>query len=112
LSVRLYFNHNVKRAVTATTSRELNTQREKAVDDRITIVGRPLVESNPYLRDPVARRRAILRNAETSSAIEGIRAPFRELRRELLSEEAESSGERIKHRTQGGPGESRRSRRG
>lgn len=50
-------------------------------------MGRPLVESNRYLRDPVARRRALLRSVATSSAIEGIRAPFRdELAKEKIAE--------------------------
>lgn len=40
-------------------------------------MGKKLVQANPYLRDPMTRRRAILRSVATSSAIEGIRAPFR-----------------------------------
>jgi hypothetical protein len=32
---------------------------------------------NPYMRDPVSRERGVLRSVATSSAIEGIRAPFR-----------------------------------
>lgn len=37
-----------------------------------------LSKTNPHLRDPVARERAILKSVASSSAIEGIRAPFRE----------------------------------
>ena len=36
-----------------------------------------LLSSNPYLRDPVARQAALLRTAASSSAVEGIRKPFR-----------------------------------
>jgi hypothetical protein len=35
-----------------------------------------LSTSNPYLRDPVARRRSVFASVASSSAIEGIRAPF------------------------------------
>jgi hypothetical protein len=33
--------------------------------------------SNPYLRDPEARKRGIFKSVASSSAIEGIRAPFK-----------------------------------
>jgi hypothetical protein len=36
-----------------------------------------LSSSNRYLRDPAVRERDVLRNVATSSAIEGIRAPFK-----------------------------------
>ena len=36
-----------------------------------------LSSANRYLRDPVMRERAVVRNVATSSAIEGIRAPFK-----------------------------------
>ena len=36
-----------------------------------------LVSANPHLRDPVLRRRSVLKSVATSSAIEGIRAPFK-----------------------------------
>jgi hypothetical protein len=36
-----------------------------------------LSSTNRYLRDPAVRERAVLRNVATSSAIEGIRAPFK-----------------------------------
>ena len=35
-----------------------------------------LLNSNPYLRDPAARREALRVTAATSSAVEGIRRPF------------------------------------
>ncbi len=35
-----------------------------------------LIATNPYLRDPKARRAALLISAATSSAVEGIRKPF------------------------------------
>ena len=36
-----------------------------------------LSSTNRYLRDPVVRERAVVRNVATSSAIEGIRAPVK-----------------------------------
>jgi hypothetical protein len=36
-----------------------------------------LSKTNPHLRDPVARERAIVKSVASSSAIEGIRAPFK-----------------------------------
>ncbi len=36
-----------------------------------------LSSANRYLRDPVLRERTVVRNVATSSAIEGIRAPFK-----------------------------------
>ena len=36
-----------------------------------------LSSTNRYLRDPAVRERAVVRNVATSSAIEGIRAPFK-----------------------------------
>lgn len=39
-------------------------------------MGVPLLQSNPYLRDPVARRAALRVSAASSSAVEGIRKPF------------------------------------
>ena len=36
-----------------------------------------LAKTNPYLRDPVTRERIVLKSVASSSAIEGIRAPFR-----------------------------------
>jgi len=37
-----------------------------------------LSASNPYLRDPTLRQRSVLVSVATSSAIEGIRAPFKQ----------------------------------
>ena len=37
-----------------------------------------LASSNPHLRDPVLRERAVFRSVASSSAIEGIRAPFKQ----------------------------------
>ena len=37
-----------------------------------------LSTANPYLRDPVVRQRSVLTSVSTSSAIEGIRAPFKQ----------------------------------
>ena len=36
-----------------------------------------LPSTNPYLRDPKQRQRSVLRSVATSSAIEGIHAPFK-----------------------------------
>jgi Fic family protein len=36
-----------------------------------------LSASNPYLSDPAIRQRGVLESVTTSSAIEGIRAPFK-----------------------------------
>jgi len=36
-----------------------------------------LSTANPYLRDPVARRRSVFASVASSSAIEGIHAPFK-----------------------------------
>lgn len=36
-----------------------------------------LSDSNPYLRDPTLRQRSVRVSVATSSAIEGIRAPFK-----------------------------------
>lgn len=35
-----------------------------------------LSDTNPYLRDPVARKEGLWVSAKTSSAVEGIREPF------------------------------------
>jgi hypothetical protein len=42
-----------------------------------------LAETNPYLRDPEVRKRLLFNSAKTSSAVEGIRAPFKQLAKEL-----------------------------
>jgi len=38
-----------------------------------------LSSANPYLRDPAVRRRTVFTSVSTSSAIEGIHAPFRQM---------------------------------
>jgi hypothetical protein len=40
-------------------------------------MGSNLTVTNPYLREPAVRERTVLKSVATSSAIEGIRAPFR-----------------------------------
>ena len=40
-------------------------------------MNKKLSAANPYLRDPVQRERAVLQSVASSSAIEGIHAPFR-----------------------------------
>ena len=36
-----------------------------------------LSTANPYLRDPIVRRRSVFTSVSSSSAIEGIHAPFK-----------------------------------
>lgn len=48
-------------------------------------MGRKLINTNPYLRDPVQRERSVLKSVASSSAIEGIRAPFRDLAAETVA---------------------------
>jgi hypothetical protein len=40
-------------------------------------MGAKLSAANRYLRNPSVRQRAVVRSVATSSAIEGIRAPFK-----------------------------------
>jgi len=40
-------------------------------------MGAKLSSTNPYLRNPVTRERSVTKSVATSSAIEGIRAPFK-----------------------------------
>jgi hypothetical protein len=42
-------------------------------------MGSKLIDVNPYLRDPVKRKRALLRSVVSSSAIEGIRVSVKTL---------------------------------
>jgi hypothetical protein len=42
-------------------------------------MSRKLSAANPYLRDPAVRKRAIFQSVASSSAIEGIHAPFRKM---------------------------------
>lgn len=41
-------------------------------------MGSKLTSANPYLRDPKVRERTVVTSVSTSSAIEGIRAPFKQ----------------------------------
>ena len=43
---------------------------------------------NPYLRDPVVRKRTVFTSVSSSSAIEGIRAPFRQLEARVSTAES------------------------
>lgn len=36
---------------------------------------KPLIETNPYLKDPATRERLISRSVRTSCGVEGIKAP-------------------------------------
>lgn len=42
-----------------------------------------LSATNPYLRDPVKRERAVLKSVASSSAVEGIRVTLKDLRNGL-----------------------------
>ena len=42
-------------------------------------MGANLSTTNPYLRDPAVRERMVFRSVASSSAVEGIHAPFRQL---------------------------------
>ena len=41
-------------------------------------MGAKLSTTNRYLKDPVLRKRMVLKSVASSSAIEGIRAPFKD----------------------------------
>jgi hypothetical protein len=43
-------------------------------------MGSKLSTANPYLRDPAVRQGSVYQSVASSSAIEGIRAPFRKTR--------------------------------
>jgi hypothetical protein len=43
-------------------------------------MGSKLSTANPYLRDPAIRQGSVYQSVASSSAIEGIRAPFRKTR--------------------------------
>lgn len=47
-----------------------------AKDTSVVFMSRRLPATNPYLRDPAMRERMVFKSVATSSAIEGIRAPF------------------------------------
>lgn len=42
----------------------------------VSAMGSKLSVANPYLRDPAMRERTVFKSVASSSAIEGIRAPF------------------------------------
>lgn len=42
-------------------------------------MGSKLTSTNPYLRDPRMRERMVVTSVSSSSAIEGIRAPFKQM---------------------------------
>ena len=44
-------------------------------------MGAKLSTTNSYLRDPTVRERTVSRSVASSSAIEGVHAPFRQLSR-------------------------------
>lgn len=48
-------------------------------------MGSKLLTSNPYLRNPATRQRMVFTSVASSSAIEGIRAPFKELAPEAMA---------------------------
>ena len=51
-----------------------------------------LSTANPYLRDPVLREGMVFRSVASSSAIEGIHAPFRRMARTAGTSESASAG--------------------
>ena len=42
-------------------------------------MGSKLSSVNPYLRDPIVRKQTVFTSVSSSSAIEGIHAPFKQL---------------------------------
>ncbi|MGH8274946.1 MAG: hypothetical protein ACRD22_00725 [Terriglobia bacterium] len=56
-----------------------------------------LSDVNPYLRDADLRRRSVLRSVATSSAIEGIHAPFKQAMRKTSIPAASTDNSRIIH---------------
>ena len=51
-----------------------------------------LAATNPYLRDPVLRRRSVFRSVASSSAIEGIRTPFKQMARAVRKAKSGTTG--------------------
>ncbi len=45
-----------------------------------------LSDTNPYLRNAAARERSVLRSVATSSAVEGIHAPFKQQNLKAIGE--------------------------
>lgn len=52
-----------------------------------------LSKSNPYMRDPATRERLVYRSVASSSAVEGIRAPFKD--KSAIVGKTTTSGRRI-----------------
>ena len=55
-------------------------------------MGSKLAAVNPYLRDPVVRKRTVFTSVSSSSAIEGIRAPFKQLEAKVSAAEPVKPG--------------------
>ena len=54
-------------------------------------MGSKLSAVNPYLRDPIVRKRTVFTSVSSSSAIEGIRAPFKQLETQVSTPESGKS---------------------
>lgn len=54
-------------------------------------MGSKLSTVNPYLRDPIVRKRTVFTSVSSSSAIEGIRAPFKQLETQVSTAESGKS---------------------
>jgi len=53
-----------------------------------------LIDVNPYLRDPVKRRRALAISVASSSAIEGIRISYKTLLKEFRKPVRKKAGDK------------------
>jgi hypothetical protein len=62
----------------------------------LSIVIQKLSKTNPYMRNAALRERTVFRSVATSSAVEDIRAPFKEMDREAAK--SESSGPESRRR--------------
>jgi hypothetical protein len=54
-------------------------------------MGSKLSAVNRYLRDPIVRKRTVFTSVSSSSAIEGIRAPFKRLKAQVSTAESGKS---------------------
>ena len=50
---------------------------ELPLELRFACMNKSLAQSNPYMRDAATRERLVYRSVASSSAVEGIREPFR-----------------------------------
>ena len=50
-----------------------------------------LSSANPYLRDPTVRKQMVITSVSSSSAIEGIHAPFKQLEAQVSTVESGKS---------------------